>query len=415
MENTRKINLSYGREHLAIPGPSNIPYRVLQAMSKPTPDINGSEIEFVTEKVMEKIANFAKTTGKVVIYISNGHGVWEAALVNLFRTGDKVLLCSTGHFGYKWGKIAKKLGIELIHLDAGFNKVIDPNQIEKILKGDKDKSIKGVLAVHTDTSSSSKNKIQEFKNAIDVSKHPAILIIDSIASFGCERIDMDSWGIDVLIAASQKGLMTPPGLGYCIINEHAQVFSKDLNKKNPINSPYWDWQPRLNPEKFYEIFSGTPPTNLLFGQLEALNMLMEEGRENVFLRHEILSGMVWEFITHLGSNGGNLSLNIEDKNLRSNAVTTIFSKGFDFSKVREWILEQGGVSLGIGLGFSSKELLYGKSVFRIGHMGHLNPPMILGVLALLEAGLDKHDIPFNPGGVTAATNYMLERLRVESN
>ncbi len=415
MNKTVDIKLSHGRGHLAIPGPSNIPQRVLQAMNRPAPNIYGPEIELITEKVMTGIAKFANTGGKVVIYVSNGHGVWEASLTNLFRCGDTVLLCSTGHFGHKWGIIAKHLGIDLIHLDVGFRDIIDSNQIEEILKNDQNQKIKGVLAVHTDTSSSSKNRIQEFKDAITAAKHPAILVIDAIASFGCERIEMDPWGIDVLITASQKGLMTPPGLAYCIVNEYAQHYSKELNKKKQITSPYWDWQPRLNPERFYEIFSGTAPTNLLFGQLEALNMLMEEGRENVFLRHEILSGMVWECINHLGSCHGTLSLNIENKNHRSNAVTTIFSKGYDFSKVREWISKQGGVDLGIGLGFSSQEFLEGRSVFRIGHMGCLDPHMIIGVLGLLEAGLAEKSIPFTPGGVTAATKYMIEKLQSKKN
>ena len=413
---TKKIfKLAYGREHLAIPGPSNIPQRVLQAMNRPAPNIYGKEIEVVTEKVREGISKFANTNGKTVIYVSNGHGVWEAALANLFRPSDKVLLCSTGHFGQSWGIIAKRLRLELTHLDVGFNSIIDPNQIEKILKNDKSKKIKGILAVHTDTSSSSRNKIQEFREAIDVTKHPAILVVDAIASFGCERIEMDPWGVDVLITASQKGLMTPPGLAYCIVNEHAQDYSKTLNNKDEITSPYWDWEPRLNPSRFYDIFSGTAPTNLLFGQLEALNMLIEEGRENVFNRHEILSGMVWACIDHLGSNGGALSLNIKNKKHRSNAVTTIFSKGFDFGKVREWISEQGGVDLGVGIGFSSRELLEGRSVFRIGHMGYLNPHMILGVLSLLEAGLEKENIPFTPGGVNAATELMVKKLRSKKN
>ena len=407
MKKSTKVNLSYGKNHLAIPGPSNIPQRVLQAMNRPSPNIYGEEIESVTEKVMDGIAKFANTSGKVIIYVSNGHGAWEASLVNLFRQGDKVLLCSTGHFGHKWGLIAKRLGLDLIHLDVGSESVIDPNQIEEILRKDKNKDIKGVLSVYTDTSSSSKNQIQDFKAAIDGANHPALLVIDSIASFACERIEMDSWGIDVLITASQKGLMTPPGLAYCILSERAQDYSRELNQKNQIVSPYWDWQTRLNPEKFYNIFSGTPPTSLLFGQLEALEMLLEEGRHNVFRRHELLSEMVWACIEHLGSNNGALSLNIKNKKHRSNAVTTVFSKGFDFSKAREWISDVGGVDIGVGLGFSSQELLEGRSVFRIGHMGHLNPHMVLGTLAMVEAGLSKFTIPFTPGGIEAATGHMI--------
>ncbi len=410
MKNKQDLNLSFGREHLAIPGPSNIPQRVLQAMNQPSPNIYGEKIIEITQKVMSGIKKFANTKGKVLIYISNGHGVWEATLVNLFNEGDKVLLCCNGYFGHKWGKIAKKLKLKIEYLDVGFDKTIDLSKIEKILKKDKNQKIKGVLTTYTDTSSSSKNNIKEFKNAINFVNHPALLIVDCIASFGCERIEMDPWGIDVLITASQKGLMTPPGLGYCIINNLVEENINKLSKKSRNISPYWDWRPRLNPERFYEIFSGTPPTNLLIGQLEALKMLEEEGRENVFLRHEILSGMVWSCIEHLGSEGQSLKLNVKKREDRSNAVTTVISMGFDFTKIREWISTQGGVDLGIGLGFTSSELLQGRSVFRIGHMGHLNPHMILGVLSLLEAGLFLYRIPHKPGGVTAANKYMLENF-----
>tara|TARA_B100000282_G_scaffold75345_1_gene51751 strand:- start:2751 stop:3440 length:690 start_codon:yes stop_codon:yes gene_type:complete len=221
---------------------------------------------------------------------------------------------------------------------------------------------------------------------------------------------MDPWGIDVLITASQKGLMTPPGLGYCIINKKVKKNTLSKIYKKSI-SPYWGWYSRLKPKKFYEIFAGTPPTSLLIGQLEAINMLEEEGRDNVFLRHKILSGMVWSCIEHLGSKGNSLKLNIQNESQRSNAVTTVFSKGFDFTKTREWISKQGGVELGVGLGFTSSELLGGKSVFRIGHMGHLNPHMILGVLSILEAGLSFNKIPHQSGGVTVANNYMLKMIK----
>ena len=411
MEKIQKINLSFGKDHLAIPGPSNIPQRVLQAMNQPSPNIYGEEIIDTTQKVMNGIKDFANTSGSVIIYIANGHGVWEATLVNLFEEGDKILLCCNGHFGHKWGKIAKKLKLKIEYLDVGFSEAIDPGKIEAILKKDQKQEIKGVLTTYTDTSSSSKNNVKEFKNAINLANHGALLIIDCIASFGCERIEMDPWGIDVLITASQKGLMTPPGLGYCIISENVKENINNYKPSNKMISPYWDWQPRLNPERFYEIFSGTPPTNLLIGQLEALKMLNEEGRENVFLRHKILSGMVWTCIEHLGSDGNALELNIKKIKERSNAVTTVFSKGFDFTKTREWISEQGGVDLGIGLGFTSLELLGGKSVFRIGHMGHLNPHMILGVLSLLEAGLTINKIPHRSGGVTAANNFMLKMIK----
>ena len=402
----KAINLSYGRNHLAIPGPSNIPERVLQAINRSPPNIYGEEIAEVTYEVMGRICKFANTKGKVVIYVANGHGVWEASLVNLFRKGDTILLCSNGHFGHKWGLIAQGLGLKIIHLDVGYSRTVKADDITKILRRDKSHKIKGVLAVHTDTSSSGRNKIRTFKEAMESIKHPALLLIDAIASFGCEKIEMDPWGIDVIITASQKGLMTPPGLAYCIVSKRAEEHARMLKKKNPDISPYWDWGPRLNPKQFYNIFSGTAPTNLLFGQLEALKIMEAEGRNNIFLRHKILASMVWEFVEHLGSGNNVLSPNIKNRQERSTAVTTIFSKGFDFGQIREWISKQGGVDLGIGIGFSKPELMGGKSVFRIGHMGHLNPHMILGVLSLLEAGLSKFNFPHQKGGLASAIKML---------
>ena len=230
MEKIQKINLSFGKDHLAIPGPSNIPQRVLQAMNQPSPNIYGDEIIDTTQKVMNGIKDFANTSGSVIIYIANGHGVWEATLVNLFEEGDKILLCCNGHFGHKWGKIAKKLKLKIEYLDVGFSEAIDPGKIEAILKKDQKQEIKGVLTTYTDTSSSGKNNIKEFKNAINLANHSALLIVDCIASFGCERIEMDPWGIDVLITASQKGLMTPPGLGYCIISENVKENKNNCTK-----------------------------------------------------------------------------------------------------------------------------------------------------------------------------------------
>ncbi len=395
------MSLSRGRTHLATPGPSIIPQKVLNAMHRSAPNIYEGEIIDVTESILNDLAIFAGTTGDVVLYVSNGHGAWEAAIDNLFEKNDTILVLSTGQFGIGWANLSSKLGINTIVMDFGFEGTIDHNKLETTLSKDKQNNIKAVLAVQTDTASSVLNNIKSIKQTIDTCRHPALFLVDSIACFGCDRLEMDEWGVDVMVTACQKGLMTPPGISYCFINKKAFAFS---NRKNSV-SPYWDWKPRINPKLFYERFFGTAPTHHIFGQRVALDMMIEEGRENIFRRHKVLAGAVWAALEKWTQKKV-IVPNIKEKSLRSTAVTTFRANGYDLTPLREWLKDNAGLELGTGVGFSGLKYLDGKSVCRIAHMGHLNPVMILGALASIEAGLNVCKIPIGNGGSGAAADFI---------
>ena len=403
------MNFSNGRIHRALPGPSIIPEKVLQAMQRPAPNIYGGELEEITMSILSDIAKLADTKGRVALYISNGHGVWEAALANLFNENDKIITISNGVFGKHWGDIATKLGVEVLHLDYGMNRDFEMNDLEKVLVEDRDKKIKGILVVQTDTASSMILSIDEINKLKQSLNHPALLLVDSIACFGCDDMRMDEWGVDLLLTASQKGLMTPPGLGYLVIGERAENKAKKISKR----SAYWDWSPRLDPTNFYEIYFGTAPTHLLFAQKAALEIINEEGKDNVIKRHEILANTVWKAID-IWSEEGVLKFNVTKKKNRSHAVTTLVAKNFDLLPFKNWIEKNTGVELGIGLGFEGPEYYNGNSAFRIAHMGHLNPHMLLGVLASLEMGLIATNIPFKKGGLDNAIDYLANSINHET-
>ena len=403
------MNFSNGRIHRALPGPSIIPEKVLQAMQRPAPNIYGGELEEITMSILSDIAKLADTKGRVALYISNGHGVWEAALANLFNANDKIIAISNGVFGKHWGNIASKLGIDVVHLEYGMDRTFEMDDLEKVLAEDKDKKIKGILVVQTDTASSMLLSINEINNLKQSFNHPALLLVDSIACFGCDDMRMDEWGVDLLLTASQKGLMTPPGLGYLIIGERAEIHAKKVSKR----SAYWDWGPRLDPTNFYEIYFGTAPTHLLFAQKAALEIINEEGKDNVIKRHEILANTVWKAVD-IWSKEGVLKFNVTNKTNRSHAVTTLVAKNFDLLPFKNWIERNTGVELGIGLGFEGPEYHDGNSAFRIAHMGHLNPHMLLGVLASLEMGLIATNIPFKKGGLDNAIDYLANSINEET-
>ncbi|MFL2806169.1 MAG: pyridoxal-phosphate-dependent aminotransferase family protein [Paracoccaceae bacterium] len=382
------MSFSNGRRYLATPGPSIIPDQVLRAMQRPAPDIYKGEIIDITENIKKDISNFAETTGETVIYISNGHGVWEASLVNLFKPKEKVLVIANGHFGKSWAKLATSLGLNTQVLDFGRCAPGDPNKIEEILRADTNNTIKGLLVVQADTSTSVLNNLKEIGDAIKNTNHPCLYLVDSIASFGCDPVEMDKWGIDVLVTSCQKGLMTPPGLAYLVISKRAETFSKNI----PNVSPYWDWKPRLDPEFFYMNFFGTAPTHLLYAQKEALKIMKAEGKNAIFARHKKLRELVTCSINHWGE-AGPLKLNVPNESHRSNAVTTFTAKGHNLSLLREWVENHLGLTIGLSLGFDENEFLNGDSVARIGHMGHLNPHMLIGVISSLEVGLKACQIP----------------------
>jgi alanine-glyoxylate transaminase/serine-glyoxylate transaminase/serine-pyruvate transaminase len=387
------MSLSRGRDLLAIPGPSIIPDRVLAAMHRPAPNIYEGELVEMTETIVADLARVARTRGKAAIYIGNGHAAWEAAIANILAPGQKALVIATGRFGLGWAQMAKAMGVDVEVMDFGFAAALDPERVSERLRADRSHQIRAVLAVQTDTASSVGNDVAALRAALDAAGHPALLAIDCIASLACDRFDMDAWGVDVTVAACQKGLMTPPGMAFTFHGPRAE--------KTGVRcmSSYWDWGPRTAPTVPYERFCGTAPTHHLYGLRTALDMILaEEGLEAVWSRHAVFARAVWAAVEAWGM-GGALALNIADPASRSHAVTTIRTAPGDGARLRRWCADTAGVTLGIGLSVPGVDP---DSIFRIGHMGHLNPPMLLGTLATLEAGFRALGVRHGPGGVAAA-------------
>ena len=391
------MSFARGRELVLTPGPSVMPDRVLRAMQRPAPNIYEGELVEITDSILRDLGRLAGTAGETALYVSNGHGVWEAALSNLFGPGDAILALASGTFGHGWADTGRVMGLDVEVLDFGRHAPVDPTALGERLKEDTAHHIKGILVVHADTSSSVRNDVPRLRQAIDDVGHPALLLVDCIASFCCDVYEMDDWGVDVTVTACQKGLMTPPGLAYVMFNGKAAAIAR----ANPVRSPYWNWSPRTQPERFYERFCGTAPTHLLYAQREALDMIAEEGRAAIFKRHALLARAVWAAVVAWSSNGP-LRCNIVDPEFRSHAVTTILADAHDMLQLRRWCEDEAGLILGLGLGFLVPEFMEGKSVFRIGHMGHLNPPMLLGALATIDSGLKALDIPHGRGALEAA-------------
>ncbi len=386
------MKLSRGRSQVAIPGPSIIPDRVLNAMHQAAPDIYGAELMSMTDGIYRDLRRVARTAGEVIVYLGNGHAAWEAALSNLLAPGDRALFVSTGRFTHGWAEMARGLGIAVDLLEFGFRSDVDAAVLTERLRADAAHGYRAVLLVQTDTASAVSNDIPAVRAALDAAGHPALLMVDCVASLGCERFDMDAWGVDVMVAAGQKGLMVPPGLAFTFHGPKADA------ARVPCRSPYWDWKPRLDPVVFYKRFCGTPPTHHLFGLRVALDMLLEEeGLEAAWARHRVFAETIWAAVEHWGQDG-DLELNIEDRAKRSAAVTAIRTGPGDAKRLRAWCSDAG---LTLGVGFVAPDA-DGDSMFRIGHMGHNSPPMILGALATIEAGLGALGIPHRPGGVVAA-------------
>jgi len=391
------MSFARGRELVLTPGPSVMPDRVLRAMQRPAPNIYEGELVEITDSILRDLGRLAGTAGETALYVSNGHGVWEAALSNLFGPGDAILALASGTFGHGWADTGRVMGLDVEVLDFGRHASVDPTALGERLKEDTAHHIKGILVVHADTSSSVRNDVSRLRQAIDDVGHPALLLVDCIASFCCDVYEMDDWGVDVTVTACQKGLMTPPGLAYVMFNGKAAAIAR----ANPVRSPYWNWSPRTQPERFYERFCGTAPTHLLYAQREALDMIAEEGRAAIFKRHALLARAVWAAVVAWSSDGP-LRCNIVDPEFRSHAVTTILADAHDMLQLRRWCEDEAGLILGLGLGFLVPQFMEGKSVFRIGHMGHLNPPMLLGALATIDSGLKALDIPHGRGALEAA-------------
>ncbi|MEM6307722.1 MAG: aminotransferase class V-fold PLP-dependent enzyme, partial [Pseudomonadota bacterium] len=395
------MSLSQGQHYLAIPGPSVMPDRVLQAMHRAAPNIYTGDIVDLTHSLIPDLKSVAQTSGDVAIYIANGHGAWEAALANTVAPGETVLVLATGRFAIGWGEIATSMGIQVQTLDFGKRDTIDLDQVRHTLKADTKDQIKAVIAVHVDTSSSVKNDIGALRGVLDDIGHPALLFADCIASLGCDEFQMDAWGVDLMVAGCQKGLMTPPGLGFVFLNDRAKQARQHMDRV----SSYWDWTHRIAPDLYYQFFCGTAPTHHLYGLREALNMMKEEGFDHIYQRHATLAAAVWAAVEAWG-NGGDMALNIPDPALRSNAVTSIRLQAPDGTRLRDWTEQQAGVTLGIGLGMAEPGDPAWHGFFRIGHMGHVNAQMIMGTLGSIQAGLTALNIPHGADGLSAAAGVL---------
>ncbi|WP_163849222.1 pyridoxal-phosphate-dependent aminotransferase family protein [Pseudooceanicola aestuarii] len=395
------MSLASGRTYLAIPGPSVMPDAVLRAMHSAAPNIYEGELPRMVAEMMPDLKRVAQTDAFATIYIANGHGAWEAALSNIAAEGEKVLVCATGRFGHGWADMAEGLGLEVEVLDFGLNATIDPARLAEVLTADTAHRIKAVMFSHVDTATSIRNDPRALRRALDEAGHPALLMADCIASLGVDRFEMDAWGVDVMVAGSQKGLMVPPGLSFVFFNARAAEVRARMKRV----SRYWDWVPRAEPEWFYQFFGGTAPTHHLLGLRAALDLIHDEGLEAVWHRHAVLARAIWAACEAWGQ-GGPLRLNVADAQLRSHAVTALGLGGRNGEALRRWTAETAGVTLGLGLGMAARDDPAGEGYFRIGHMGHVNAHMVLGVMGVIESGMRALEIPFGSGALAAAAEVV---------
>ena len=389
------MSLANGRHFLAIPGPSVMPDAVLREMSRPAANIYEGPLVDMTVGLYPDLKKVARTDGRAMIYIANGHGAWEAALANTVDAGQKVLILESGRFAIGWGEMAELLGIEIEILEAPARRGVDPQMVEDRLRADDAHEIAAVLVVQIDTASGVWNDIAAIRGAIDAAGHPALYMVDCMASLGCTPYEMDAWGVDVTTAGSQKGLMTPPGLAFLWASDKAWAQSKARAR----GRSHWDWAPRAEPEIFYQRFHGTAPVQHLYALRAALDMIAEEGLEAIWARHRALARGVQAAVARWGE-GGPLELNIVNPAERSDSVTTILTGDVDASRLRRVAEAKLGVTLGIGLGISET------GAFRIGHMGHVNAPMIFGALGATELALAHIGAAHASGGVEAAIAAM---------
>ena len=384
-----------GREFLAIPGPTTMPDEVLQAMHRPALDIYSEEMVQLTQGLLGDLSKLFATKGQSYIYIANGHGAWEAVLSNVLSRGDKVLVLESGRFAINWGNAAAAMGAEVEVLKGDWRRAVRVHEVEERLRKDKDHTIKAILVVQVDTASGAYNDIEAIGKAIKSTGHPALYLVDTVASLGCMPFEMDAWGIDVAMSGSQKGLMTPPGLGFCAVNDRA----KEAHKKANLRTPYWDWTERDMAEN-YRKFGGTAPVHLLFALRKAIDMIHAEGLDNAFLRHRLLAEAVRSAVS-VWSEGQVLSFNVAEASERCNTVTTVLmADSHDPAALQRYCKEKCGVVLGVGIGELTGQ------AFRIAHMGHVNAPMILGTLGVIEVALQALGIPHGKGGVEAAIGWL---------
>ena len=380
-----------GRHFLQIPGPTNVPDRVLRAVAQPTIDHRGPAFARLGREVLDGLQRVFQTTSPVVIFPSSGTGAWEAALANTLSPGDRILMFETGYFAVLWRDMAERLGLSVDFVPGDWRHGVDPAMVERKLTEDRAGAIKAVAIVHNETSTGVTTRIPPVRRAIDAARHPALLLVDAVSSLGSIDYRHDEWGVDVAVSSSQKGMMLPPGLGFNAISEKALTASAAAR----MPRTYWDWTAMIR-NNAAGFFTTTPGTNLLYGLREAVQMMMEEGLPNVFARHQRFGEATRRAVGAWG-----LELLPANPDEYSPVLTAVvMPAGHDADAFRAVVLERFDMSLGAGLG-----QLKGK-VFRIGHLGDFNDLMLAGTLGGVEMGLAAADVPFKRGGVTAALEYL---------
>jgi alanine-glyoxylate transaminase / serine-glyoxylate transaminase / serine-pyruvate transaminase len=386
------MSVANGRELLNIPGPTNIPDAVLAAMQRPAVDIYSGEMLGITESLHEDLRTIFRTAGRAYIYAANGHGGWEAALSNVLSRGEAVLVLESGLFAAGWGDMAQMIGVKVEVLKGDERRAVNPAAVRQRLEADASHEIKAILVVQIDTASGVVNDLPAIRAAIDAARHPALLMVDAVASLGCMPFEMDAWGIDVAMAGSQKGLMTPPGLAFVAANERAHA----VHQKADLRTRYWDWTFRQG-EAHYVKYGGTPPLHLLFGLRKALDLLLAEGLDHAARRHALLAEAARRAVTRWAEGGG-VAINVTEPAERANSITCVLTA--NPQPIVDYCRTKCGVVLGRGIGpFMGR-------AFRIAHMGHVNAPMVIGGLGAVEMALAALEIPHGAGGVQQAVEYL---------
>jgi alanine-glyoxylate transaminase/serine-glyoxylate transaminase/serine-pyruvate transaminase len=378
------------------PGPTNIPDRILRAMDRGTIDFTGAKFKAIADECLAGLQRVFKTTQPIIGYAATGHGAWEAAIVNLFSPGDKVLIAESGFFSLNWGLRCEQFGLEVETLPNDWRRAVDPAKLEARLRADREHKIKAVLAVQSETSTGVAHPIAAMRKAIDAAGHPALFLVDTISSLASFDFRMDEWSVDVVVAGSQKGLMLPTGMAFTAVS--AKALAACAEAKLP--RVYWDWRRLLGQGAQQGYWNGTVPVHFFYGLQEALRMLEEEGLHNVFARHHRLAEASRRAVRAWRQNDGPEVFAVDPGSESDSVTAVLVPEGFDADKVRQLALDKFNVSLGGGL-----DRLRGR-VFRIGHLGDLNETMVLGSIAAVEMALDLAGVPHGRGGVQAAMEYL---------
>ncbi len=393
------MTVANGREFLSIPGPTNIPDAVVAAMQRPAIDIYSGEMLGLTHSLHEDLPKVFRTAGRTYIYAANGHGGWEAALSNVLSRGETVLVLESGLFAVGWGEMAQMMGVKVEVLKGDPRRAVSPAAVTQRLEADTSHEIKAILVVQIDTASGVANDIAAIRQAIDAARHPALLLVDAVASLGCMPFEMDAWGVDVAMAGSQKGLMTPPGLAFVAGNERAHT----VHQKADLRTRYWDWTFRQG-AAHYQKYGGTPPQHLLFALRKALDMLLAEGLEAAARRHALLAEAARQAVGRWAESGA-LAINASQPAERANSITCVLMPDRNPQPLLDYCRHRCGVVLGVGIGgFNGR-------AFRIAHMGHVNAPMLIGTLGAVEMGLGALGTPHGAGGVQRAVEYLGREVR----